>query len=106
MAVIAVSERVGIGVDIVGFRTGVVGGVASFRDGVAVGVAGVGVGVEVGVIVAVGTTQLTCRCTQIRVAVCPARASIMSPTGVNRLLRGSKSSVLASTLKSCPSRQR
>lgn len=53
---------------------------------VAVGVAvvvGVDVAVMVGAAVGVGLIQLMGHFTQIRVAVWPARASVMSPTRVN-----------------------
>ena len=71
---VAVALPVGVGVDV--------------PVAVAVAVA-VAVSVGVGVAVGVARTQSIGSCTQISVAVCPARASIISPMRTNLLFAGS-----------------
>jgi hypothetical protein len=72
----------------------VVGVDVSVAVGLAVGVevsvaVAVGVSVGVGVGVGVGRIQSIGSCTQMRVAVWPARAAVMSPVLTNLLLAGS-----------------
>jgi hypothetical protein len=64
---------------------------------VAVAVA-VAVGVEVAVAVGVGRNQVIGVFAEIRFAVAPARACVISPVAVNLPVAGSKSSALASGL--------
>lgn len=102
----AVGDGLGLGVcggeDSLGVDASV-GLIDAFTVGVGVGVGvgdfvGVSEGVGVGVGDGVGRIQFIGSRARIRIAMCPARASVISPAATNRLAEGSKISAPASGL--------